>query len=155
MSSLSHELFALPEAFHVLEATVRLVVATTLGGILGFERQLKGKAAGLRTHMLVALGTALFTIAPIEAGMPIADISRILQGIAAGIGFIGAGTILKRADQEEIKGLTTAASIWLTAAIGIAVGTGGLWLPVLGTGLAVIILSTLGYLESRSQRRNP
>jgi putative Mg2+ transporter-C (MgtC) family protein len=144
-----NELFDIPNTAQVLRITIRLIVATLLGGVVGFERQRKGKAAGMRTHMLVALGTALFTIAPAEAGMSIADLSRVFQGIAAGIGFIGAGTILKLAEQEQIKGLTTAASIWLTAAIGIAVAAGSLWLPVLATIFAVIILSTLGYLESR------
>jgi putative Mg2+ transporter-C (MgtC) family protein len=81
--------------------------------------------------------------------MSVTELSRVLQGIAAGIGFIGAGTILKIAEQEQIKGLTTAASIWLTAAIGIAVGIGRLWLPVLATFFAVIILAVLGYVESR------
>jgi putative Mg2+ transporter-C (MgtC) family protein len=83
--------------------------------------------------------------------MSIADSSRVFQGIATGIGFIGAGTILKLAEQEEIKGLTTAASIWLTAAIGTAVGVGSLWLPMLGTLLALIILSVLGDADKRIQ----
>ena len=145
----ANAIFDLPTTEQIIRVTLRLVVAALLGGILGFERERKGKAAGLRTHMLVALGTALFTIAPIESGMSVTDLSRVVQGIAAGIGFIGAGTILKIAEQEQIKGLTTAASIWFTAAIGVAVGIGTLWLPVLGTLLAVIILSLLGYAEAR------
>ena len=143
-----NELFDLPSGSSLARVTVQLMVAALLGGLLGFERQRKGKAAGLRTHMLVALGTALFTIAPREAGMSIADLSRVFQGIAAGIGFIGAGTILKRTEPEEIKGLTTAASIWLTAAIGTAVGAGRLWLPILGAFFAWVILSVLGYVET-------
>ena len=142
-------MFYLPSAIEVARVAVRLLLAAILGGVLGFERQRRGKAAGLRTHMLVAVGTALFTIAPIQAGMSIADVSRILQGIAAGVGFIGAGAILKRTDQEEIKGLTTAAGIWLTAAVGAAVGLGGLWVPVLGALFALAILSTLRYIELR------
>ena len=148
MDSLSN-IFEIPSSVQVLRVTMRLFVAALLGGVLGFERERKGKAAGLRTHMLVALGTALFTIAPLEAGMTIADLSRVLQGIATGVGFIGAGTILKLTEQEEIKGLTTAASIWLTAAIGMAVGAGSLWLPILGAIFALIILSTLGYIEKK------
>ena len=142
-------MFYLPSAIQLTRVAVRLLLAAILGGVLGFERQRRGKAAGLRTHMLVAVGTALFTIAPIQAGMSIADVSRVLQGIAAGVGFIGAGAILKRTDQEEIKGLTTAASIWLTAAVGAAVGLGSLWVPVLGAVFAFAILSTLRYMELR------
>ncbi len=80
--------------------------------------------------MMVGLAAALFTVAPLDAGMSVADLSRVLQGIAAGIGFIGAGTILKLTGEQEIKGLTTAASLWLTAAVGMAVGIGHLWLPI-------------------------
>jgi putative Mg2+ transporter-C (MgtC) family protein len=144
------DVFDIPSSVQLVRVSVRLLVAAVLGGILGLERRRKGKAAGLRTHMLVAVGTALFTIAPLEAGMSLADISRVFQGIATGVGFIGAGTILKLADQEQIKGLTTAASIWLTAAIGAAAGAGSLWLPILGAAFAFIILSVLGYTESDS-----
>jgi len=97
--------------------------------------------------MLVALGAALFTVAPLEAGMSIGDLSRVFQGIAAGIGFLGAGTILKLTGGEEIKGLTTAAGLWLTAAIGMAVGSGRIWIPIVGVLIALIILSGLGVLE--------
>ena len=144
-------LFDVPEPAQVIRVTVRLTVAALLGGLLGFERERERKAAGLRTHMLVALGAALFTIAPLEAGMAIGDLSRVIQGIATGIGFIGAGTILKLTEQQEIKGLTTAAGIWLTAAVGMAVGSGHLWLPVLGTVLAWTTLSILGRMERHIQ----
>jgi putative Mg2+ transporter-C (MgtC) family protein len=143
-------IFDVPDLDQFLRVFARLAVAALLGGVLGLERQLEGKAAGLRTHMLVALGTALFTVAPIEAGMAIADLSRVIQGIAAGIGFVGAGTILKLTDQQQIKGLTTAASLFLTAAVGMAVGTGRLWLPVVGVFLAFCILHGLGVIERRS-----
>src|SRR6266851_1835629 len=89
-------------------------------------------SAGLRTHMLVALGAALFTLIPQEAKMETADISRVIQGIAAGIGFLGAGTILKLGEEHRIQGLTSAASVWLTAAAGTAVGAGWLWPAVVG-----------------------
>lgn len=85
--------------------------------------------------------------------MALADLSRVFQGIAAGIGFIGAGTILKLTDQQEIKGLTTAASLWLTAAVGMAVGAGHLWLPTVGVLLAFVILSALGFVERRVRTR--
>jgi len=137
----------LPEWTEVTRVVGRLLLAALLGGLLGYERERGGKAAGLRTHMLVALGAALFTIAPLEAGMTLSDLSRVFQGIATGIGFIGAGTILKRTELQEIKGLTTAAGIWLTAAVGVAVGAGPLWIPIVGAVLALIILSVLVYAE--------
>ena len=91
--------------------------------------------------MLVALGCALFVLFPAESGMASQDLSRVIQGVATGIGFIGAGTILKRTDSNEVQGLTTAASLWLTAAIGLAVGAGQLWLPVISVACAWAILS--------------
>src|SRR5438876_9532928 len=121
----------------LLRMLVRLLIASLFGGLLGFERQHEHKSAGIRTHMLVALESSLFTLGPAETGM---DVSRVIQGIAAGIGFLGAGTILKLSDVHEIKGLTTAACIWLTAAIGVAVGAGRIGLALLSVGLALFIL---------------
>jgi len=105
------------------DAILRLGVATGLGGLLGIERHLHGRWAGLRTHMLVAMAAAMFAIAGhvISAGDQ-AQVTRVIQGIAAGIGFLGAGTILKLSDQLEVKGLTTATSVWLAAALGTAAG---------------------------------
>ena len=130
----------LPDAGHVTRIVVRLAVAAILGGALGYERAQAGKAAGLRTHMLVALGAALFVLVPQQAGVTPADMTRVLQGVATGIGFLGAGTILKKG--EAIEGLTTAAGIWLTAAMGIAAGLGRESTAVLSTVLALIILNT-------------
>ena len=144
-----NDLFDLPSWTQLFRVTVRLVVAVILGGLLGFEREREGKSAGLRTHMLVALGSALFTVTSLEAGMSISDLSRVFQGIAAGIGFIGAGTILKRKDEDQIKGLTTAAGLWLTGAVGVAAGAGLLWIPVVGVALALIILSALVWVARR------
>jgi putative Mg2+ transporter-C (MgtC) family protein len=140
------DLFHLPDMDQLVRVLVRVVVAAALGAILGAERERAGKAAGLRTHMLVALGAALFVLFPAEAGMSTGDLSRVIQGVATGIGFIGAGTILKRPDSDEIQGLTTAASIWLTAAIGMAVGAGQLWLPVISAVAAWLILFALSRL---------
>lgn len=153
MDLLADELFSVPNTRAVAIVVVRLVAAGLLGGLLGAEREAVGKAAGLRTHMLVALGAALFVIAPAQAGLGAGDLGRIIQGVAAGIGFIGAGTILKLTDQEEIKGLTTAASIWLTAAIGIAAAVGPLWVPVVCAACAWVVLSVLAHLEHRISRR--
>jgi putative Mg2+ transporter-C (MgtC) family protein len=145
----------LPEFTHLAQIVLRVVSAAVLGGLVGAEREWVGKAAGLRTHMLVSLGAALFVLAPAEAGLAEGDTSRIIQGIAAGIGFIGAGTILKRADREEIQGLTTAASIWLTAAIGVSVAVGPVWLPVVCVTCALLILYVLGEIERRFGNSRP
>jgi len=127
--------------------TVRLVVAMLLGGLIGYEREQRRKAAGLRTHMLVALGAAVFVLAPLESGMQIADMSRVLQGVVAGIGFLGAGAIIKLDDEGIIKGLTTAASIWMAAAIGITVGIGRETTAIMATLLALFILVVLRWFE--------
>lgn len=144
---MSADLFALPDLSQLFRVVAQLGVAALLGGVLGIEREKVGKAAGLRTHMLVALGAALFTVSALDAGMNAADLSRVFQGIAAGIGFIGAGAILKLTHEKEIKGLTTAATLWLTAAAGTAVGAGHLWIPIVGVLLAFVILAALGRIE--------
>jgi len=149
MEELLDGLVILPSRQQFLTVSVRLIAAAVFGGVVGLERQWEGKAAGLRTHMLVCLGSALFVIAPIQAGMAVADLSRVFQGVATGIGFIGAGTILKLADQQEIKGLTTAAGIWLTAAIGLAVGSGVLWLPAVAVIISLVIVLMFRYVEDR------
>jgi putative Mg2+ transporter-C (MgtC) family protein len=140
----------LPGMMEVTQIVVRLLIAALLGGLLGFQRERVGKAAGLRTHMLVALGSAVFVLIPYQAGMPLADLSRVLQGVIAGIGFLGAGTILKQQEPEQIHGLTTAAGLWLTAAVGIAAGMGREASAVLGTVLAFIILSLLPRVGPRA-----
>ncbi|MEH6434804.1 MgtC/SapB family protein [Massilia sp. DD77] len=127
----------------ITRIVVRLLVALVLGGLLGYERESVGASAGLRTHMLVSLGAALFVLIPLQAGMGIQDLSRVLQGIVAGIGFLGAGAILKQTDKDDIKGLTTAASVWLTAAIGIAAGMGREATAVLSTLFALVVLAIL------------
>src|SRR5262245_34929713 len=107
------------EFWHVV---VALGSAVLCGGLIGLERELHGRWAGLRTHMMVAMGAAVFVLAVSPQGG--SEVARIIQGIAAGVGFIGAGTILKLTDKLEVKGLTTASSIWLAAAVGTASGTG-------------------------------
>ena len=122
----------------------RLALAALLGGILGINRELALKPAGLRTHALVALGAALATITGLALMAPPAnDVSapgRIIQGLVAGIGFIGSGVILHRRDTNTVEGLTTAASIWVIAAVGVAVGA-GLWrASVMVVGITLILL---------------
>jgi putative Mg2+ transporter-C (MgtC) family protein len=122
--------------------------AVLLSGLIGLERELRGEWAGLRTHMLVALVTALFVLSGMSSPSATpADLSRIIQGIATGIGFIGGGTILKLTDKLEVRGLTTAASIWLAAALGIACGLGLFALAALGVGLTLVILYVLRKAE--------
>jgi putative Mg2+ transporter-C (MgtC) family protein len=127
----------------IVRIVVRLLVAVVLGGVLGWERESVGAPAGLRTHMLVSLGSALFVLIPLQAGMRLDDLSRVLQGITAGIGFLGAGAILKQTARNDVRGLTTAASIWLTAALGVAAGMGREATALLSTLFALVILAIL------------
>ncbi len=155
MDTLTQELFiGIGDRAHLMRILVRLVVAAILGGIVGFEREHEGKRAGIRTHMLVSLGAALFALVPLEAGMASADASRVMQGIVAGIGFLGAGTILKLSDVHEVKGLTSAACIWLTAAVGMAVGVGMIWPAVVGSAVAWVILDSLHRVEKWLKNKN-
>lgn len=134
-------------------AVIRVIAAILLGGFLGIERERAGKAAGFRTHMLVCLGTAVVVLACTEAKMSVEGLSRVVQGIVTGIGFIGAGSILKLSEQREIKGLTTAAGLWMTAVIGITVGLGALGLAVIGTLLTLLVLGLEHVLDSRIARK--
>jgi putative Mg2+ transporter-C (MgtC) family protein len=137
----------LSDAGQFTRIAVRLLLAAILGGVLGYEREHRHKRAGLRTHMLVAVGAALFVIVPVQAKMSGEAVSRVLQGLVVGIGFLGAGTILHLHDRQDIKGLTTAANIWLTAAIGVCVGVGLGATAVLSTALALVILEVLRRFE--------
>ena len=142
----------LPDRTELAHVVIRLVAALVLGAVVGYEREQAGKAAGLRTHMLVAMGTALFVVAASGSGMNLDGVSRVIQGLATGIGFIGAGAILKLSATREIQGLTTAAGIWVTAAIGVTVGLGALGLALLGTILTWIVLVSIGLFEKRLER---
>jgi len=102
--------------------------------------------------MLVALGSTLFVLVPLETGMQLADTSRVVQGIATGIGFIGAGAILKLASEREVLGITTAAGIWMTAAAGVAVGTGRLGIAAISIAFTWIILAIVGRIEARLEQ---
>ena len=134
-----------------LELIGRLGIALALGAVIGFEREMDRQPAGFRTHALVALGSALFTIISAYAFADSAlDPTRIAAQIVSGIGFIGAGTILHY--RGSIRGLTTAASLWSVAAIGMAAGAGMLLLAVVGTVLIVIILALLEGVEGVLRR---
>jgi putative Mg2+ transporter-C (MgtC) family protein len=138
----------LPDVAVVTQLVLRLFLATLLGSILGYQRERQGKEAGLRTHMLVSLGSAFFVLIPLQAGMPLGDLSRVLQGLISGIGFLAAGVILKQQASEQIHGLTTAAGLWLTASVGMAVGLGRESSAILGTVLAFMILALLPLVQS-------
>jgi putative Mg2+ transporter-C (MgtC) family protein len=131
----------------------RLVLAVLVGGIVGWNRQLNGKPAGLRTHMLVSLGAALFVLIPwqISSSHSPDALSRAIQGVATGVGFLGAGEIITQTQQDAAKtqvlGLTSAAAIWTTAALGMAAGC-GLWkISLTGTLLVLLILTVAKRLE--------
>jgi putative Mg2+ transporter-C (MgtC) family protein len=145
----------LPDATEFARIVIRLLAAMALGAIIGYERERAGKPAGLRTHMLVAMGSALFVLGSSAAEMSTEGLSRVVQGIATGIGFIGAGAILKRQEEREIEGLTTAAGIWMTAAVGVSVGLGRLGLALLSVILTWVVLALLGFLSARIAKKHP
>ncbi len=136
-----------------LEVGLRLILAVFLGGIVGIEREALEKPAGFRTHILVALGAAMFTLLSRYgfAGSG-ADAARIASNIVVGIGFLGAGTIWRHG--TGVGGLTTAASLWTVAAVGMAVGTGMYTVAVLGTLLVVAVLHMFPRIDARLLRRN-
>ena len=145
--------FGLPDGRRLAVVLLRVIAAALLGAIVGFQRERAGKPAGLRTHMLVSLGTAVVVLACAGAGMGLDGLSRVIQGIVTGIGFVGAGSILKLSEQRDIRGLTTAAGLWMTAALGVAVGLGSLGLALIGTVLTLIVLGLIGGIESRFEPR--
>ena len=134
-----------------LELALRLTAGLVLGAIIGFERELHRQPAGFRTHSLVALGAALFTIVSAYGfSGPMVDPTRIAAQIVSGIGFIGAGTILQH--RGNIRGLTTAASLWSVAAIGTAAGAGLVVMAIIGTILILVVLALLDRVESIATR---
>jgi putative Mg2+ transporter-C (MgtC) family protein len=149
--------FVVDDPAHLGRVLLRMAISMVLGTVLGLERERLGKAAGVRTHMLVALGSTLFVLAPAEAGMKLDHLSRVIQGLAAGIGFLGAGAILKMPEERRISGLTTAATVWLTAAIGLAIGMGMVWPAVLATLMAAGALYLVRRLETwmETDRKTP
>jgi putative Mg2+ transporter-C (MgtC) family protein len=148
----------------MMEIVARLAAATVIGCALGLNRELHGKPAGVRTHGLVALGAALLTITGVELSwlsgtVDYAAVSRTIQGIITGIGFLGAGVILRDDLKHSVHGLTTAASIWLAACLGISCGLGFWTTAVMALALTLLILVFGGPFETaihrRFQRRDP
>ena len=137
--------------FYYSEFVFQMLLASLLGGIIGLERDIHGRAAGLRTHLLVSLGAAVYTILSVSiskstlaSGFP-ADPARIAAQIVPGIGFLGAGVIIK--EGVNIRGLTTAASLWSVAAIGMASGSGYYEIAIFATGIALLSLVLLKFSE--------
>ncbi len=142
---------------------VRLMLATLLGAVMGWEREARDKPAGLRTHMLVSIGAATFTLLGFETGAELSehageeghegvDPTRIIQGIVGGLGFLGAGSIIKARGSEDVTGLTTAASIWYTGALGVACGMGTYLLALTSAVLGLLVLSVLGRMSKRDDK---
>ena len=124
----------------LLDMTLRLLLAAALGAGIGYQRERAGKPAGLRTHTLIALGSALFTVVSIFGFGGGVDVSRVAAGVVAGIGFIGAGVIFRGMRGDHVMGITTAASVWVTAAIGLAAGVGMYLIAVVVAVVSVLVL---------------
>jgi putative Mg2+ transporter-C (MgtC) family protein len=130
------------------------LAAVVFGGLVGLERQVHGHWAGFRTHMMVSMGSAIFVLVTMSlVGDNMADVSRVIQGIAAGIGFIGAGTILKLEPRVEVKGLTTASTIWVAAAVGTCCGLRAYALVVWSVLLCLVVLVVLRPLEKSFEQK--
>jgi putative Mg2+ transporter-C (MgtC) family protein len=132
-----------------LDVLGRLLLAIALSSLIGLDREYSQKAAGLRTNMLVSLGAAVFVLVPIQSGLTGADstaLARSLQGIITGVGFIGAGSVLRG---DRVRGLTSAAAVWISAGIGIASGLGQWQIGLIATGLALMILRLVKFLEKQ------
>jgi putative Mg2+ transporter-C (MgtC) family protein len=134
----------------IVDIVLRVVVAAVVGGLIGLNRDLHGKPTGVRTLGLVGLGSAVAVLA--VAGDDSAAASRVIQGIVTGIGFLGAGVIIRRMEKGQVHGLTTAASVWLTAALGAACGTGAWRVVVVGVVVTFLVLLLGGRLEDLSER---
>jgi putative Mg2+ transporter-C (MgtC) family protein len=141
--------YGFPDRRQFTHVMIRLIASALLGAVIGLQRERAGKPAGIKTHILATLGTTVFVLACAGYGMSSDGLSRVIQGIVTGIGFLGAGAILKLDESRDIKGLTTAASIWISAAIGVAVGLGSLGLALLATILTMLVLAIIGSMELR------
>ena len=135
----------------LIEITIRLFVALLLGGLIGVERDYRSKDAGIRTHFLVALGSALFcVVSQFGFGVDLKDSSRVAAQVVSGIGFLGAGTIIFQKDKNVVRGLTTAAGLWVTAAIGLACGTGMYVAAAISTAFVLVRLEGVNLLMPHS-----
>ncbi|WP_417601620.1 MgtC/SapB family protein [Pararhodobacter oceanensis] len=145
-TSILGEFSDIPDLHTFVTVGMRLFFAALLGGLLGYEREVKHHNAGLRTHMLVAVGSAAFVAGSLQAGIEVKDLSRVIQGVVQGIGFLGAGAIIVRKSTQTVQGLTTAANIWATAGIGVLAGLGMIATAVLATVLLLAILAVIPFI---------
>lgn len=130
-----------------LEVFFRLGAAVLVGAVIGFDREIRDKPAGLRTLALVSLGSAVFTLTALYAGA-VDSTSRVIQGIVTGVGFLGAGTIIRGRTEASVRGLTTAASVWVAAALGVACGL-AYWSLVLVASMLGLLVLVLDGIEAR------
>jgi putative Mg2+ transporter-C (MgtC) family protein len=135
---------SIPDLTDLTRILGRLAVALLIGAAVGWQRESAHKSIGMRTHMLVALGTALLLVSAGDAGMTNAELSRVIQGIITGIGFLGGGAILKLTQEHQIRGLTTAASVWLTAGASAAAGLGQIAAALIGLAVGLAVLGLVG-----------
>jgi putative Mg2+ transporter-C (MgtC) family protein len=149
VATLSAEFSDLTDPAALTQVITRIVLATVLAGLVGYERERRGSSAGLRTHMMVGLAVSLLVVASEQSGMDRESVSRVIQGVFAGIGFLGAGAIIKQDASDQVRGLTTAATLWATAAIATAAGLGREGTAIIATLLALPILALLLRLERR------
>ena len=149
LATVRSEFSDLLDAEQFTRVTLRMLVALLLGAVIGWDRERRDADAGLRTHMLVSLGAALFVLVPAEAGMSNDGLSRVVQGIVSGIGFLGAGAVLKDRSEGRIHGLTTAGTIWATAAVGMAAGMGREATALLATAFILAVLTLLRKVSRR------
>ncbi len=146
---------SIPDLADLLRIFVRLSVALIIGAAIGLQRSITHRPAGVRTHMLVALGTALLLVTASDAGLSNSDLSRIVQGIITGIGFLGGGAILKLTQEHEIHGLTSAAGIWLTAGASAAAGLGQITAALIGLVMGLVVLRVVGHAEKQHAQARP
>ena len=154
-STIASEFSDVTDVAQATRIVVRLFLAAFLGGLLGWQREANGKAAGLRTHMLVAMGSSLIVLVSLQSGVDTANAARVVQGVITGVGFLGAGAILKAEGNDSnlhVKGLTTAAGLWLTAAIGVCAGLGEEATAVISTIFALLILSVVPLLTKSTNK---
>ena len=137
---------------HLLRVFIRLFAAILLGGLLGLQRVSARKPSGLRTHTLICLGTTGLLLSCSAAALSLDGASRVIQGIVTGIGFIGAGSILKLSEEHLIAGLTVSARLWTTAAVGIAVGLGQIGIALIMAVLTILVFAVLAALERRTEK---
>ena len=139
----------------LLRVFIRLFAAILLGGLIGLQRTRATKPSGLRTHTLVCLGTTVVLLSCLTAGISVEGVSGVIQGIVIGIGFIGAGSILKSSEEHLIHGLTASVRLWTTAAVGIAIGLGQLGIALIAAVLNILALRVISALQDRMGKRPP